>query len=147
MNKTELKEKLVEIQESIVKELEEKISATHSMVDIDEDSTHDPEDFSHQYESGEFEQLVRTQLNKAKVDLTTLMEMDFSSTDKVQAGAFVQTEKFNFIIGFPTVPFDMNGLHIVGVSKASPIYPFMIGKKAGDSFEFSGKKYVIQQIY
>lgn len=147
MNKTELKERLVEIQENIVKELEEKISATHSMVDIDEDSTHDPEDFSHQYESGELEQLVRTQLNKAKVDLTTLREMDFSSTDTIKDGAFVQTEKFNFIVGFPAVPFDMNGVHIVGVSKASPIYPFMLGKKEGDTFEFSEKTYVIQRIY
>lgn len=146
MNKEQLKNRLVEIQENIIKELEEKIGVTHSMVDIDEESTHDPEDFSHQYESGELETLIRTQLNKAKVDLSALNEMDFSTTDTVRAGAFVQTEKFNFFVGFPTVPFDMDGLHIVGVSKASPIYPFMIGKKTGDSFEFSGKKYVIKSI-
>ena len=146
MNKLELKNRLVEIQENIIKELEEKISTTHSMVDIDEESTHDPEDYSHQYESGEIEQLIRAQLNKAKVDLSQLEEMDFSETDTVRAGAFVQTEKYNFIVGFPTVPFDMDGLHIVGVSKASPIFPFMMGKKNGDSFEFSGKKYVIKNV-
>ena len=146
MNKEELRTKLIEIQNNIVKELEAKIATTHSMVDIDEESTHDPEDYSHQYESGELESLVRTQLNKAKVSLSILEDIDFSLTDIVKDGAFVQTEKFNFVIGFPTVPFDINGMHIVGVSKASPIYPFMFGKREGDSFEFSGKKYVIKRV-
>ena len=146
MNKNNLKSKLIELQQNIINELEAKIATTHSMVDIDEESTHDPEDFSHQYESGELESLIRTQLSKAKMDLSTLEEMDFSDTDIVKDGAFVQTEKFNFIIGFPAVPFDMEGMHIVGVSKASPIYPFMIGRRVGDSFEFSGKKYNITSI-
>lgn len=146
MNKTALKNKMVELQQNIISELEEKVATTHSMVDIDEEMTHDPEDYSHQYESGELEALVKNQLRKAKADLSELVDIDFSEKSVVEPGAFVQTEKFNFFIGFPTVPFDMDGLHIVGVSKASPIFPFMAGKKEGESFEFSGKKYVIKKL-
>lgn len=146
MNKTALKNRLIEIQQTIVKDLEDRIAVTHSMVDIDEENTHDPEDYSHQFESGEMEKLIRTQLIKAKLDLSQLVEMDFSPKTSVSPGAFVQTEKFNFFVGFPTVPFDMDGLHIVGVSQASPIFPFMFGKKVGESFQFSGKTYVIKQL-
>lgn len=146
MNKTELKKILVSQQEIIIKDLEEKIAFMHSMVDIDESDTIDPEDRSHQYESGEMEQLTRTQLTKAKLDLDSLNSIDFGPKTQVESGAFVQTEKFNFVIGFPVIPFDFEGMHIVGVSNASPIYPFMHGKSAGDSFEFGGNSYKIQSI-
>ena len=89
---------------------------------------------------------MKNQLKKAKADLSELVDIDYSEKSVVEPGAFVQTEKFNFFIGFPTVPFDMDGLHIVGVSKESPIFPFLAGKKEGESFEFSGKKYVIKKL-
>ncbi|TNE75777.1 MAG: hypothetical protein EP333_03690 [Bacteroidetes bacterium] len=147
MNKVTLREALIAEQEQVINELNEKINYTHSMVDIDESDTIDPEDRSHQYESGEMEQLIRTQLQKAKIDLEHLRSIDFDAKSKVEAGAFVQTEKFNFVIGFPVVPFDLEGMHIVGVSEASPIFPFMSGKTTGDSFEFGGKTYTIKAIY
>lgn len=146
MNKTQLKDILINHQETVIKEMEEKINVTHSMVDIDESDTIDPEDRSHQYESGEMEQLIRTQLQKAKIELELLRSIDFGPKEMIEAGAFVRTEKFNFIIGFPAVPFDFNGDHIVGISKASPIYPFMDGKKVGDKFSFGGKEYTIKEI-
>ena len=98
MNKETIKAKLFEVQNSIVKELEEKIATSHSMVDVDEDDTLDPEDFSHQYESGELESLMKVQLLNAKMDLSRLNKMDFSSKDSVTDGALVQTNKFNFIM-------------------------------------------------
>lgn len=147
MDKVLLKENLINQQELVIKELEEKINVAHSMVDIDESDTIDPEDRSHQYESGEMENLVKTQLQKAKADFETLKNLDFGTKTIVEPGAFVQTEKFNFIVGFPVVPFDFGEMHIVGISQASPIYQFMTGKKVNDSFEFGGKHYTIKAIY
>jgi hypothetical protein len=48
MNKTTLKDKLIDIQKTIINEINEKIVTTHSMVDVDESDTIDPEDLSHQ---------------------------------------------------------------------------------------------------
>ena len=108
------------------------------MVDIDESDTIDPEDRSHQYESGEMEALVRTQLQKARIDFETLKSLDFGNKAIVEPGALVRTEKFNFIVGFPAIPFEYEDLNIVGISEASPIYQFMNGKKVNESFEFGG---------
>lgn len=147
MNKENVKNKLFELQEILVKELEEKVSTTHSMVDIDEGDTMDPEDFSHQYESGEMEQLMKVQLNKEKGNWEKLKTIDFGPKTSVSCGALVKTNKFNFFIGLPTVPFDVDNTHIVGISNESPIYAIMVNKKEGDEFSFRGNDYKIEKIY
>ena len=66
MNKEHIKEMLFTMQENIIREFKEKVEVTHGVVDIDEDDTHDPDDYSHQYESAELEQLMKVQLNKSR---------------------------------------------------------------------------------
>ena len=147
MIKENIKNKLFELQETLINELTEKVATTHSMVDIDEEDTRDPEDFSHQYESGEIEQLMRVQLSKEKINMDKLNSIDFGPKDSVTTGAIVQTNKFNFFIGLATVPFDVDDLHIVGISNESPIYAIMANKKAGENFSFRGNDYTIEKIY
>jgi hypothetical protein len=146
MNKEAIKDKLFELQENLVKELSEKINTVHSMVDIDESDTVDPEDFSHQYESGEMEQLMRVQMNKEQGNLEKLKSIDFGPKNTVSCGALVQTNQFNFLIGFATVPFEVDGSQIVGISNESPIYAIMATMKSGDSFSFRGNNYTIENI-
>ena len=147
MKKQAIKTKLFEVQENIIHELEEKMNLSHSIVDLDENSTLDPEDYSHQYESGEMESLFKVQLTNAKMDFNRLKNMDFSPKDRVCDGALVQTNKFNFIVGFSTVPFDVQDDHIIGISHGSPIFGIMENKKKGDKFSFHGINYIIENIY
>lgn len=146
MNKEVIKNRLYELQENLVNELAEKISTVHSMVDIDEGNTLDPEDFSHQYESGEMEQLMRVQLNREKGNFEKLKSIDFGPKNSVCCGAIVQTNLFNFLIGFATVPFEVDGKQIVGISNDSPLYPIMANRKSGESFSFRGNNYTIENI-
>jgi hypothetical protein len=147
MNKKALKEKLIELQRESIASLEEKIATTHSMVDVDESDTIDPEDLSHQTESGEAEQLFRQQLTKARIDLSVFEQLDMGPKSKVEPGAFVVTENFNFIVGGATTPFDFEGKHIIGVSPDAPIYREMKELKVGDSFSVSGNAYTIREIH
>ncbi|MDX2360267.1 MAG: hypothetical protein QNK23_05650 [Crocinitomicaceae bacterium] len=147
MIKENIKTKLFSMQENIIVELSEKVQMSHSLVDLDEDDTHDPDDYSHQFESAEMEQLMKVQLNKAKGGLEKLKSIDFSEKSTVQTGAYVETNKFNFFIGFSTVPFDVEGKHVVGISTNSPIFPMMSGKAAADKFSYCGINYEIETIY
>jgi hypothetical protein len=147
MDKTIVKNTLIELQENIINELQEQVETVHTMVDIDEEMTHDPEDYSHQYESKEIEEMVKIQLNRAKIGLDHLKSIDFDAKDSVCSGAVVFTDKMKFFIGFATVPFDIDEHHIVGISLGSPIYPMMAEKKVGDKFSFSGRDYKIEAIY
>ena len=147
MNKELLKQRLVQQQNSTISDISEKISTTHSMVDIDETDTVDPEDLSHQSEEAEAEHLFKLQLHKAKIDLNLIESLDFSTKQKVEPGAFVQTEKFNFVVACATTPFDYDGKHIIGISTDSPIYKEMKDKEAGSSFSISGNNYTILEIH
>lgn len=147
MNKEAVQAELIAIQKNIIKELQQQIDTVHTMVDIDEEMTHDPEDYSHQYESQEIEHMVKVQLNRAKNGLNVIESIDFSPKNTVTAGAIVETEQFKFLIGFATVPFDVGEDHFVGVSKNSPIYPIMANKKTGETFSYSGRSYTIKNIY
>lgn len=147
MNKQALKEALISFQQKSIANLTEKISTTHSMVDVDESDTIDPEDLSHQSESLQSEQLFKQQLSKARQDLKLIESIDFSLKRFVEPGAFIQTEKFNFLVACATTPFDFDGFHITGISVDSPIYKEMKGLTKGAQFDLSGNKYQIIEIY
>jgi hypothetical protein len=146
MNKAKLQEKIIEIQTLIVSELKEKIDSSLSMIDIDETDTIDPEDLSHQSESLEMKNLFEQKLNKAQIELDTLLHMDFSEKNEAIPGALVTTENFHFLIGFAAIPFEFEGKRIVGVSIDSPIYPEIKGKVVGDRFSYSDNNYKILAI-
>jgi hypothetical protein len=146
MNKVSLQQKLIELQKHAIEELREKIEAAHSMVDIDESDTIDPEDLSHQTESAELKHLFDQQMIKAEGELESLKRIDFSKKDIAIPGAVVSTESFHFLLGYAAIPFEFEGKRIVGVSVDSPIYPEIRGKKVGDTFSYSNTSYTIKDI-
>ncbi|PWL28160.1 MAG: hypothetical protein DCO96_09285 [Fluviicola sp. XM-24bin1] len=147
MDKQSIKNYLLEKQSTLVAELKEQTQTIHTMVDIDESDTIDPEDFSHQYESQEMEQMLKVQLNRAERGLEVLASLDITPKDKVETGAIIETDSLNFFIGYPTIPFDMENKRYVGISAGSPIYTLMNGKRSGDSFQYSGTTYNITKIF
>lgn len=147
MNKEELKNKLIEQQEGMIAEFEQKVKDIHSMVDIDEEDTIDPEDFSHQAEAGEMEELIKSQLNRAKEKLGELKKFPIDEISEIRTGAIVETNERNFIVGFSIPPVAIEGKEFVGISKEAPIYSALEGKNVGDRFEVGGVTYEITKIY
>ncbi|OFZ56670.1 MAG: hypothetical protein A3D92_14065 [Bacteroidetes bacterium RIFCSPHIGHO2_02_FULL_44_7] len=146
MNKEKLIQTMIQHQRELVNEFAEKVATVHSMVDLDEGDTLDPEDFSHQHTSGEMEQLMRVQLNRAERCLESLHSLDVASKKSVMQGAYVETDQFNCLVCFATAPFECCGKTVIGISKESPLYAAMIGKHVNESFSFAGKKYTINTI-
>ena len=147
MDNQSIKNFLLDKQSTLVAELKEQTQTIHTMVDIDESDTVDPEDFSHQYESQEMEQMLKVQRNRAERGLEVLASLDISPKNKVETGAIIETDSLNFFIGYPTIPFDMEGKRYVGISAGSPIYTLMSGKRKGDSFQYAGTSYNIINIF
>lgn len=147
MDKKKLKNKVAEIIEKNINHLKEKVELVHSMVDIDELDVIDEEDFSHQFESNEIEQLVKSQLNKEEDSLRLLKSLDFGNKSVCSPGVVINTTDFNFIIGVPTVPFEFEGKQYVGISVNSPIYQVLKNAEIGEEFNFRGNNYTIESIY
>lgn len=146
MNKEALFQELREQKIRLILELKENVRNAHSMVDLDEIDTIDPEDLSHQNEGAELQRLFEEQLNRAEEDLLTLKHIDTTQKIEVLPGAVVFTQDFNFIVGIPALPFQFDSKQFVGISVDSAIYTQMKGKHVGEEFKHAENKYTINQI-
>jgi hypothetical protein len=146
MNKEALFQELRQNKIRLILELKENVKSAHSAVDIDESDTIDPEDLSHQFEGGEMEHLFEEQLRRAEEDLLHLKQIDISLKERVQPGAVVFTETFNFIIGIPSMPFQFDKKQFVGISTGSAIFMQMKDKQRGDVFTHASNSYTINEI-
>jgi hypothetical protein len=146
MNKEALFQEMREQKIRVILELKENVRNAHSMVDLDEIDTIDPEDLAHQNEGAELQRLFEEQLNRAEEDLITLKHIDTERKDVVLPGAVVFTKNFNFIVGIPALPFQFDSKQFVGISTDSAIYAQMKGKHSGDEFHHAGNIYTINQI-
>jgi transcription elongation factor GreA len=146
MSKELIIKTLIRTQNQVIVDLKERISVGKLASDIDEDNTLDPEDYSHQNESVEMNQLLTVQLEKAENDLAKLQAIEFSPKSKIEIGALVKTNQFSFVIGIATFPFNVDGNQYVGISVDAPIYSIMKDKIEGETFSFVNNIYQIVSI-
>lgn len=146
MNKIKIKEALFSIINQVIVDLKERINSNKELVSLDSNDTVDPEDFSHQNESAEMDQLLEMQLEKALLEKERLEKIDFSVKNQIEVGAVVSTDKFLFVIGVATIPFNIENHQIVGISTEAPIFSVMRNKKEGESFQYGNNHYKIESI-
>lgn len=146
MDKPKIKEALFSINNQVILDLKERIGGNKELVSLDSNDTVDPEDFSHQNESAEMNQLLEVQLEKALKEHSKLESIDFSAKQIIELGSVVTTDKFSFVIGIATTPFQVEDKQFVGISTDAPIYSMMKDKKEGDSFQYGNNYYKIVSI-
>jgi hypothetical protein len=146
IDKNQLKAEMLAMYETIIYDLSEELRAKKTLTDLDEGNTLDPEDFSNQTESREMTLLLEKQIEKTRFDLDRLQHIDFSEKSEAGIGALVTTDMFNFVLGVATTPFLFGNVQIVGVSPEAPIFRYLVGKKQGESFTYSGNMYNIHTI-
>jgi hypothetical protein len=147
MNKEKIKETLFSINNQIIKDLKNRISSNKEQIALDNNDTIDPEDYSHQNELSEMDELLSIQLEKALAEKSKLESIDFQAKDKIEVGAIVTTDQFVFVIGIATIPFHVKDQQYVGISTDAPIYTFMKGKIKGDNFQYGNNHYKIVSIF
>ena len=144
--KEKIKNKIIEIEKEGINGLKEMFQTYAEAADIDEEATHDPEDFSQQDQSRDSARNLEVRINRAKMELDSFINLDFSPKSVVEPGALVLTETLNFFIGISVKPFDHDGKKFIGLNTEAPIYSAIVGKKAGDAVEFNGQKYRIIEV-
>ena len=146
IDKLQLQKTMLNMYETIINDLKEELKVKETLANIDEDNTLDPEDYSNQTVSKEMKMLLQKQLDKAQFDFEKVKNMDFSEKSEAVVGALVTTDMFNFILGVATTPFLFGNMQIVGVSTEAPIFSSLLGRKEGDSFQFTGHQYNINYV-
>jgi transcription elongation GreA/GreB family factor len=88
------------------------------------------------------------QLNKL---LRTFSELEQLSADisdmRASAGSIIITSAGNFYLSVGIGKLEINGVVYFAISAASPIGSLMLGKAAGDSYEFQGNPVMIESVF
>lgn len=144
--KEEIKNRIISIQMDGINGLKQVFQTYAEAADMDEEATHDPDDYSQQDQSRDSARSLELRINRAKMELDSFLNLDFTEKSKVEPGALVLTETLNFFIGISVTPFDHEGKKYIGLNTEAPIYTALFGKKSGNEVEFNGQKYKIQEI-
>ena len=72
--------------------------------------------------------------------------LSFARTAVVGPGAVVNVNDRYFVIAVPTQVILIDGIDIMGISAESPLYEAMAGLRAGETFEFQQKNFVVTDV-
>jgi len=84
------------------------------------------------------------ELQKLKVALDLVSPEHHSDT--VQHGSIVYTNQGNYYMAVSIGKLTANGTPYYALSSSSPLGVVLMGHKAGDSFKFNGKDFVIKEL-
>jgi len=144
--KEKIRTRILEIEKQELAGMQQMLRTYREAADLDEESTLDPEDFSQQDQSRESARNLEIRVNRAKQALDSFLNLPTETKGKVEPGALVLTDSLNFYIGISTQQFQLDGKTFVGLNTDAPVYKSLENKKAGDTVEFNGKKYRIEEV-
>lgn len=78
--------------------------------------------------------------------LLALNNIENKGYTAVESGALVETDATSFLICTALREVNVDGKSVVGISIQAPIFQAIDGKKAGDSIDFNGTKFIIKKI-
>ncbi len=147
ITKEALKEGLAHELDIVIADLLEEMDSLHKGVDLDEEDTLDPEDFSHQTEAGDLERSHEQRLNQSREKRERLEKLPIQELSEVGIGAVVETKDHTFFISVASRAFEVNGRTITPLSTQAPLYEELVGSKVGDTITLGEKKEVITRIW
>lgn len=147
ITKLALKEGLLRELDTIISDLHEEMDSLHKGVDLDEEDTMDPEDFSHQTEAGDLERSHEQRLNMTVQKRERLEKLPTHDQTEVGVGAVVETEGHIFFISVAARPYDVNGHIITPLSLKAPLYQELHDSKVGDKIVLGNVTETIKRIW
>ena len=147
MNRKDIINKIIEEQKKVIESLESSVERYKTASDIDEESTHDPEDFSRQTEAKDMQLRYEKMLRNAESEMSFLEKEIDLSHETIENGSIIETEKNFYFVGISVPMISADKKQIISFSEDAPIFQNMKGKKAGDAVKIGDNKEVISSIF
>ncbi|MDO5654815.1 MAG: hypothetical protein Q4G27_01600 [Flavobacteriaceae bacterium] len=138
---------IVASQTDLVNNLKKSLATYESATDLDEESTIDLDDQSHQADLQDLKMEMNQKLRMEENDLVHIKSLRTREADQIQEGALVETENAFYFVGFAFAPIEYEGKKILGVSLHAPAFAANEGKTKGDEMVLGENKQKIKNIY
>ena len=146
MNRKDIISKIIIEQNEVIESLKQSIERYKTASDIDEESTHDPEDFSNQTVAKDMQLRFESMLSEAEQNLHFLEnETEITHTD-IENGSLIETDKNFIFVGVSVPVFEAEDKEVLSFSEKAPVFETMKGKLVGDIVKVGEDSLKIQSI-
>ena len=139
--------KVIEEQNKVIESLENSVNRYKIASDLDEESTHDPEDFSHQTEAKDMQLRYEKMLRNAENDLNFLEKEIENPHESIENGSIIETETTLFFVGISVSMIQLQNKELISFSEEAPIYKDIKNKKIGDKLKIGENTHTIISIF
>lgn len=146
MNRKDILKSIIEEQDKLIDNLNNSVNRYTVASDIDEESTHDPEDFSQQTQAKDMQLRYEKLRNDAQQQLNFLHSEINEVHDKIEAGSLIETDKNYFFVGASVPLFEVNEKEVIVLSEEAPVFQELKDKSVGDTVKVGDEKYTITSI-
>src|SRR5688572_11795343 len=154
IEKAALKKRMLEAciskQQSLIKDFRKRLEALLVTEGLGNEESYDSTEHSHMsLQMDEASGLTET-LRFAEDEMKQLMFLEHSAeetTTRIEPGAAVVTNVATFYASVSIEQFKVDGETFIGLSVHSPLYIAMKGKDIGEKVFYSGKEYIIRDIF
>lgn len=144
MTRQDILYKIIDEQRKVIENLEQSVQRYKTASDIDEDSTLDPEDFSHQSEAKDMQLRFESMLRDAQSDLEFLQKETEGSHHEIESGCIIDTDGYYLFIGLSMPQFKINNKEVLCISEDAPIFQELEDKKVGDTVNLGNRSLEIK---
>ncbi len=130
---------IIDEQNVVIKSLQQSVDRYKTASDLDEESTHDPEDFSHQTQAKDMQLRYEKMLNEAEQNLYFLEGEHKITHDKIERGVLIETDKNYLFVGISVPSFVLEDKEVMSFSEHAPVFQNIKGKNKGDTVEVGSK--------
>lgn len=147
MDKIKLKHFLIAEEKILLEEARKDLQDYRVENSLDHDTVKDLDDLAQNDASSYFGHDLEARVSGHMDTIQHLEEINFAPTDTVKPGSIVKINGKRLVIASPKRPFQFEGETIEAISPSAPIFKEMLGKKAGDSYNFLGETFQIEEVH
>jgi hypothetical protein len=133
MDRIEIINRIIEEQQKVLESLKATVERYKTASDLDEESTHDPEDFSQQTQAKDMQLRYEKMLSDAEFNLHFLEKEKKEKHDKIEKGALVETDHHFLFVGISVHPFHVGDKEVLSFSEKAPVFGNIKSHQIGDS--------------
>lgn len=138
---------IIEEQKVVIESLHQSVERYKVASDLDEESTHDPEDFSHQTEAKDMQLRFEKTLKEAEASLTFLKGELKQNHDSIENGSLIETDQNFLFVGISVPVFEFEGKDVITFSENAPVFQNLRGKNIGELVEIGSNSLKILAFY
>ena len=139
MKRTDIINIIIDEQKVVIDSLKQTVDRYKTASDLDEESTHDPEDFSQQTQAKDMQLRYEKMLKEAEQAFVFLQDELKTTHDKIEKGTLIETNQNFLFVGISVPAFKFENKEVVAFSDHAPVFQNIKGKNKGDTVEIGSK--------